>query len=50
MPWWGGELYLTGSALGLGGIRFPDLNPEQVILLRIVATPSEGAQSKELSR
>ena len=49
VPWWGGELYLTGSALGLGGIRFPDLNPEQVILLRIVATPGEGPQSKELS-
>lgn len=37
VPWWGRGLSLTGATLGLGGIRFPDLNPEQTILLKVSA-------------
>ncbi|HJE51586.1 MAG TPA: alpha-galactosidase [Tessaracoccus flavescens] len=33
VPWWENGLTLTGRALATAGLRFPDLNPEQTILL-----------------
>lgn len=37
VSWWESGLTLSGAALESAGIRFPDLNPEQAILLHVEA-------------
>lgn len=37
VPWWENGLTLPGSALRHAGLRFPDLKPEETILLRVSA-------------
>ena len=37
VPWWDSGLTVPGSVLSEVGFRFPDLKPEQTILLRVTA-------------